>query len=89
MNVTITEGVVDYLQLVSVHIELPETVYAVYELLFVMKTRMNDEILCIASYYADGAIICRSYSDLKISDPAKKRLRDVVRSITISIVEQL
>ena len=89
MAIEITKGVVDKLELISVLVKKPEVLGA-YELVFTMSGADGELIVygCV-SYMPSGSVVSRSYSDCQISDLAKKKLRRLMRSITMDIVSNL
>jgi hypothetical protein len=90
MTLEITEGVVDDLRVYSTHVECSNTEGSQYIITFVLTNNLlNHNIYGKSHFFTDGAILCSSESDMKISSLARKRLRKIIQYMALQIVDNL
>ena len=90
MNTGITEAMVDCLHVYSAHVLHHKAVSGVCEVMFVLTNDLLDHnVYSIATFFADGYVMCRSESEIDISPRARKRLRDITHFMAAKIVNKL
>ena len=90
MDIGITEGMVDCLNVYSAHVLHHKAAHGTYEVVFVLTNDLLDHnVYGIATFFADGYVMCRSESEIDISPSARKRLRDIIHFMAVKIVSKL
>jgi len=91
MDTGITEAMVDCLNVYSAHVLHHKAAqFGMYEVVFVLTNDLLDHnVYGIATFFADGYVMCRSESEIDISPRARKRLRDIIHFMAIKIVNKL
>ena len=90
MGIGITEAMVDCLNVYSAHVVHHKGMSGTYEVVFVLTNDLLDHnIHGIATFFADGYMMCRSESEIDISARARKRLREITQFMAVQIVKKL
>jgi hypothetical protein len=86
----ITKGIVDLLELRSVHVATTQPIHRTYEVVLEMGSdKIEEPVFGHASCFSDGYVMCQTISDLRISDLAKKELRERIRAVAAEVMRQL
>jgi len=89
--VSITEGIVDYLRVYSVCVELPKSSYGRYTIIITLANVLlgYPTVYGIADLYPDGTLMCRSESDHIITSFARKKIRKKISELALPLIDKL